>query len=222
MRRKARIPISVCPGRLDVHGVGEAVAAAPAPHSKLLCIGTLIRLAIGLESCLASSSASCATAAQAAESTPVTVAGKPSRQIRFTSFSPYFSTMCMVLVLLQRLAAHASRELGLRDAATVVSILEEEPISLTSSFTFATHFVSFISRLEIGLTWTGVLLLHQFDLAWPPLLREKWFERAVKTQARDKTFAGHGLDPVAPSDAFRLFRREPDCRRAVGGCLSRW
>lgn len=80
------------------------------------------------------------------------------------------------------------------------------PINLTSSFTFAANLVPSSSRLEIGLTWTSVPSLHQLDLTWPPLLREKWLKRAVETQGRDKTFAWHGLDPVSAFHALGLGR----------------
>src|SRR6266550_8791525 len=43
----------------------------------------------------------------------------------------------------------------------------------------------------------GAALADQFDLARPPGLGEERFERAVEAKARDKTFTGHGLNPVA-------------------------
>src|SRR6185295_5260798 len=49
-------------------------------------------------------------------------------------------------------------------------------------------------------------LLHQFDLAQPPFLREERFKRAVETKQGEPTLAGHGLDPVTPLDARRLGR----------------
>src|SRR5258705_8245629 len=40
-------------------------------------------------------------------------------------------------------------------------------------------------------------LMHQFDLAQPPLLREEGFQRAVQAKQREPALAGHGLYPVA-------------------------
>src|SRR6185312_12748394 len=60
-------------------------------------------------------------------------------------------------------------------------------------------------------------LLHQFDLAQPPFLREERFKRAVETKQGEPTLAGHGLDPVTPLDARRLGWTEVNRRGAV--CL---
>ena len=59
-------------------------------------------------------------------------------------------------------------------------------------------------------------VLHRLDLARTPFLGEERLKRAVEPQARNKSFTGHGLDPVAPFDTRRLGRTEIDRGRAVG------
>jgi hypothetical protein len=53
-------------------------------------------------------------------------------------------------------------------------------------------------------------LVHELDLARPPLLGEEGFERAVEAHNCIPALAGHGLKPVAALDASRLLRPEID------------
>ena len=62
----------------------------------------------------------------------------------------------------------------------------------------------------------GIGSADQFDFARPPGLGEERLKRAEEPQARDKTFTGHGLNPVAPFDTGRLCRAEVDRRGTVG------
>ena len=55
-------------------------------------------------------------------------------------------------------------------------------------------------------------LLHQFDLARPPLLSEERFEWTVEAQDREPAFAGCGLNPIPALDTRRLRGAEVDRR----------
>ena len=46
--------------------------------------------------------------------------------------------------------------------------------------------------------------LHEFDLAWAPLFREKCLKWAIEAQKREPALVGHGLNPVTPLHSRRL------------------
>lgn len=66
---------------------------------------------------------------------------------------------------------------------------------------------------------TSLFSLNQFYLRRPPLLCKEGLQGTVEAQDREPALAGHGLDPVAPLNAFRLLRTEVNRRRAVGVLL---
>src|SRR6476661_3665536 len=46
--------------------------------------------------------------------------------------------------------------------------------------------------------------LHEFDLTWAPLFREKCLKWAIEAQKREPALVGHGLNPVAGLYDIRL------------------
>ena len=56
------------------------------------------------------------------------------------------------------------------------------------------------------------MLLRFLDLARPPRLVKKRFERAVEAKDHEPPLVGHGLYPITPLDARWLGRAEVDRR----------